>query len=318
MTPPQYLSARPMKLPNFFLGGPPKAGTTSLHQYLRQHPQVYMNPIKEPTFFGTADLRSRDDFVATVERERAALRTYLEGPQLRPAQFWVTEWDQYVAMFRNVRDQIAIGEASVSYFWQPSAATAIRAKLPGARLIFVLRNPVDRLVPWYMISLRREPRLTFHAWLKRTMDGGIDRGPAVDAGRFATHLQRFFDHFPREQVRIYLHESLSADAGAVVRDMLAFLEVDPDYPIDVSYRHNESVVPRFPVLDRLRRRIIGNRSVISWLPAPAHRALREVYNRGRKDFLIGPDDRRMLNDYYRDEILRTADLIGRDLSAWLR
>jgi hypothetical protein len=56
----------------------------------------------------------------------------------------------------------------------------------------------------------------------------------------------------------------------------------------------------------------------SWLPAPAGRALRRLYNRGRESFPLDPDDRRMAIDYYRDEILRTADLLGRDLSAWLR
>jgi hypothetical protein len=307
-----------MKLPNFFLAGPPKAGTTSLHHYLRQHPQVYMNPIKEPTFFGVADLRSRDDFLPTVERERVKLRAYLEGPQVRPAQFWVTEWDDYVQLFRNVREETAIGEASVSYFWQPSAAAAIRSKLPEARLIFVLRNPADRLVAWYMLAVRRNPHLSFRGWLLNAMNGGYDRGPAVDGGRFATHLQRFFDTFPQDQVRVYLYESLRTDTRAVVRDILEFLRVDPDYSVDVSYRYNETVVPRFPVVDRLRRRILGNASFISWLPGPARHALRGLYHRRREDFAMSADDRRMVIAYYRDEILRTADLIGRDLSTWLR
>ena len=305
-------------LPNFILAGPPKAGTTSLHQYLRQHPQVYMNPIKEPTFFAVADLQSRPDYHATVERERAPLQAYLRGPQTAPAQFWVTAWDDYVQMFRNVQNQTAVGEASVSYFWMPSAAQAIRTRLPGARLIFLLRDPADRLVAWYMMSLRHEPRLTFRTWFERARNGGDHRGPAVEGGRFATHLQRFFDLFPRQQVRVYLYESLQTDARAVVRDMLTFLDVDPDRPIDVSRRHMETVVPRFPAVDRLRRRILGNRSVASWLPAPARRTLRQLLYRGRQSFPWHPDDRRLVIDFYRDEILRTADLLGRDLSAWLR
>jgi hypothetical protein len=307
-----------LKLPNFFVAGAPKAGTTSLHHYLRQHPQVYMNPIKEPTFFAAADLRSRDDFPSTIERERAPLRTYLAGPQVVPAQFWVTEWDDYVKLFRNVRDQTAIGEASVSYLWMPSAARAIRTKLPGARLIFLLRDPADRLFSWYLMTLRRHPGLTFRAWLGKTMNGGDDQGPAVDGGRYATNLQRFFDNFPRDQVRIYLYEFFRTDTRQVLRNMFAFLGVDPDQPIDVSRRHNETLVPRFPTLDRLRRRIIPNWSLTWWLPAPARRMLGELYRRRRGSFAMDPGDRRMVIDYYRDEILRTAELIGRDLSAWLR
>jgi hypothetical protein len=307
-----------MKLPNFFIAGPPKAGTTSLHHYLRQHPQVYMNPIKEPTFFAAADLRFRDDYVATVERERSALHEYLAGPQVRPAQFWVTEWNDYVKMFRNAREQIAVGEASVAYFFFPSAAQAIRARLPGARLMFVLRDPADRLFAWYLMALRRGSRATFRAWLRDAMVGGDDHLPAVDGGRFATHLQRFFDMFPRDQLRVYLYESLRTDARATVRDMFAFLGVDPEQPIDVSHRHNETLVPLFPRVHRLRQRILGNASLISWLPGRARNEVRGLYYRRRADFAMDPDDRRFVIDYYRDEILRTADMIGRDLSAWLR
>jgi hypothetical protein len=200
----------------------------------------------------------------------------------------------------------------------PSAAQAIRSRLPDARLIFLLRDPADRLVAWYMMSLQHEPRLTFRAWFDRARNGGEHRGPAVEGGRFATHLQRFFDIFPRRQMRVYLYESLQADARAVVRDMLTFLDVDPDHPIDVSRRHQESTVPRFPALHRLRRRILGTTPVASWLPAPARQTLRQFFYRGRAAFPWRPDDRRLVIDFYRDEILRTADLIGRDLSAWLR
>jgi hypothetical protein len=306
------------KLPNFIIAGIAKSGT-SLHHYLRAHPQVYMNPIKEPTFFGTADRRFRDDFLPTIEREREALRAYLDGPQLQPAQYWVTEWDDYVQLFRNVRHQTALGEASVRYFWMPSAARAIRSKLPEVRLIFVLRDPADRLFSWYLMTSKRHPGLTFRGWLLEEMNGGADHGPAVDGGRFATHLQRFLDLFLRERVRVYLYESLLTDARGVLRDMVAFLGVDPDQWIDVSHRHNETtLVPRFPALDRLRRRIMGNASVTWWLPAPARGALRGLYHRRRGFFAMDPGDRRMVIEYYRGEILRTADLIGRDLSAWLR
>ena len=137
--------ARAPKLPNFFIAGVPKAGTTSLHRYLCQHPQVYMSPIKEPTFFAAADLLSQDDFRRRQERERAALQSYLAGPQAGPAPLYVTDWDDYLKLFRNVQDETAIGDASAGYFWLPSAAGAIRAKVPDARLIFMLRDPADRV-----------------------------------------------------------------------------------------------------------------------------------------------------------------------------
>jgi hypothetical protein len=100
--------------------------------------------------------------------------------------------------------------------------------------------------------------------------------------------------------------------------LFAFLGVDPSHPIDTSERVNETLVPRFPTLDRLRRRTIGHAPLTRWLPPAAARALQRFYRRGRESFVMDPEDRRLVIDFYRDEILRTADLIGRDLSAWLR
>jgi hypothetical protein len=311
-----------LKLPNFILAGAPTSGTTSLYHYLSQHPDVYMSPIKEPTYFAAADMLSRDDFSQGIKRHQTAIKAYLAGPMTQPARFWLTEWEDYLSLFRNVSDQKAIGEASVSYFWLPSAASAIRAKLPGVRLIFMLRDPAERLFSWYLQTLRENPRVTFRDRILEEMRVADKGRPGLlrqlDGGLYATHLNRFFGHFPRDQIRVYLYESYRRDAPAVLRDIFSFLGVAPNQPIDLSQRHNETVVPRFPAIDRLRHRIFGDLSFVAWLPATARRSLREFYNRRSGKFEMAPDDRKMAIDYYRDEILRTQDLIGRDLSAWLR
>jgi hypothetical protein len=103
----------------------------------------------------------------------------------------------------------------------------------------------------------------------------------------------------------------------MLRDIFSFLGVDPEQAIDLSRRHNETVVPRFPALHKLRRRIFGERSLIGWVPARSRRVVRHLASQRRPSVTMDPHDRRMVIDYYRDEILRTADLIGRDLSAWL-
>jgi Sulfotransferase family len=316
---------RPPKLPNFIIAGAPKSGTTSLYHYLRQHPQVYLSPIKEPTFFAAADILSQQDLLPVIDRRRAELRKYLAGDQLRPTHFLITEWSDYVQLFRNVREEIAIGEASVSYLWLPSAAAAIRSKLPEVRLIFVLRDPTERLFSLYLLDRDRDAHMTFRDWVLKAMNLHGDRRKEVhryplplDGGLYATQLGRFLDIFPRNQVRIYLYEAYRADARAVLREIMAFLGVDPHHPIDLSHRHNETSVPRFPALARLRQRILGNVPLIAWLPAPAGDALRKLSHRKKDSFVMDPDDRRLVVDYYRDEIRRAEVLIGADLSAWLR
>jgi hypothetical protein len=235
----------------------------------------------------------------------------------------VTDWDDYVTLFSNVRGEAAVGEASVSYFWLPSAAAAIRSTVPDVRLIFLLRNPAERLFSWYLINRKQHPRLEFRSWFLEAREPGGNGGPSpdrftlpLDGGWYSRHLQRFYALFPREQIRVYLHESFRSDPRSVLRDMFAFVGVDPEQAIDTSQRHNETLLPRFPTLERLRRRIAGTRPLTDWLPKPAARALRRVYRRGHGSFVMTPSDRRLVIDFYRDEIQRTADLIGRDLSAW--
>jgi hypothetical protein len=86
----------------------------------------------------------------------------------------------------------------------------------------------------------------------------------------------------------------------------------------VSQRHNETLIPRFPAIHRLRVKLFGDGPAISWLPARVRNAVRRLYKRPPGRVALDADDRRMVIEHYRDEILRTGDLIGRDLSAWLR
>jgi hypothetical protein len=313
------------KLPNFILAGAPTSGTTSLFHYLKQHPQVFMCPIKEPTFFASEDILAREDLRAKLARQRTTLNAYLEDRQDRPKQAWVTKWDDYVRLFRGVRDEIAIGEASVSYLWLPSAAPAIQRTLPGVRLVFMLRDPVERLFSAYLISLSSGQTLSFRDWVLQAMQSKPDRRQGMqshniplDGGLYAMHLSRYIERFPREQIRIYLYESYRADANAVLRDIFGFIGVNTAQPIDLSFRHNETMVPRSQRLHIWRRRLLGDRALTHWLPPAVQRTLRGLYNRTGRRLTLAPEDRQLVVDYYRDELLRTQDLIGRDLSAWLR
>lgn len=277
-----------------------------------------MSPVKEPHFFAAADLLARPEVLRSRERDRAVLRAYLNGPRTRPVGPYVLEWDEYVTLFREVRDETAIGESSVDYIVLPSAARAIQSKLPDARLMFMLRDPAERLFSWYLMNLRRYPRTPFREWLRAAMNQDGPSWQAVETGCYATHLERFYALFPRDQVRVYLYEAYRADAAAVLRDMFAFIDVDPAHSIDVSRRHHETRVPRSPMLHSLRERILGATPMTASLPAWAGRALSRLYNRRRETLVMDPDDRRAVVEHYRDQIVRTGDLIGRDLTAWLR
>jgi hypothetical protein len=107
------------RLPNFFIVGAPKAGTTSLYHYLDQHPQVYMSTIKEPNFFA-AEIREENfdpKLRRGIARETRGLRKFLSGP-MHEKRFGgiVADWEDYLHLFANANNESALGEASVCYF----------------------------------------------------------------------------------------------------------------------------------------------------------------------------------------------------------
>jgi hypothetical protein len=309
-------SQRP-KLPNLLVAGAPKCGTTSLHHYLAQHPEIFMSPIKEPSYFARADFLANDWYRERIERDRPTLRAFLDGPRTKAIARVVTEWDDYASLFRDVRSETAIGESSVSYFAVPGAAAAIRSEIPDARLIFILRDPTERLWSRYVRVIEQEPDTTFRAW----MEGRRHMEPSwlpVDNAKYATHLARFFALFPADRIRVHLYEDFARDPASTLRAIFEFLDVDARYTADVSTRHNPSLPMRFPRLHRLRRKLMGDVSLTRWLPAGLAGALHRAYRKDRAEFRPTSEDRRMVIDLYGDEIEATAKLLGKDLSAWLR
>jgi hypothetical protein len=196
-------------LPDFLILGAQKAGTTALYAYLRWHPHVTGPSFKEVSFFD---------------------RHYAKG-------------ERWYRAHLPVRRRSRVGEASPSYLVHPLAPERVAGMLPGARLIALLRNPVDRAFSHYQheVALGREP-LSFEDAIDREherMQGELERmlqDPSyfslawwnytyVARGRYAEQLERWFAAFPREQLLVLFTEELSADTAATYRRVLDFLGV---------------------------------------------------------------------------------------------
>jgi hypothetical protein len=291
-----------MKTPNFFVVGAPKSGTTSLCRYLEQHPDVFVSPIKEPCFFApeVAEFNDRT-------RARAA-----EGA-------FVLDWDRYLALFGGVTRETAIGEGSVSYLGSIDAPSAIRARIPEARIIMMLRDPIDRLFSHYVGARAAGATFVgFVAWAREQIEVEATRRPvwgAVWTGRYGLHLTRYLASFPAPQVRVHLYDDYARSPDRVYLDLLTFLDVDPEYPLDARQRHNVTLVPRWPFL-RHRLATPLKRTLDALIP-------QAVADRARRWSLVprppGPtiDERANLIEIYRDDVVALQSLINRDLSAWL-
>jgi hypothetical protein len=231
-----------VRVPDFFIVGHAKSGTTALYEMLRQHPQIYMPDAKEPWF------------LATDMRPRFAPR--LGGMPPRTLQ-------EYLSLFADAGPAQRAGEASSSYLWSRTAAVQIAQLQPAARIVAILREPAS-----FLRSLHLQLIQT-HVEVERDLRRALELEPARQAGRrvprrshrpqlllysqhvrYVEQLRRYHDAFPPEQVLVLIYDDFRLDNAGTVRRVLRFLEVDEDAPIEVG-EANPTVLLRSHQLDDL-------------------------------------------------------------------
>jgi hypothetical protein len=299
-----------MTLPNFLVIGAAKSGTTSLYRYLKQHPQVYMSPVKEPHFF-------------THEGERPNFRG--PGDEWMNTTF-VYRLGDYRKLFAGVSDEKAIGEASTWYLGNPKAPDRIRHYIPEAKLIAILRNPVDRAYSAYLHLVRIGQEWLDFARALREEEARIkanwnDIWHYKRGGFYHAQLTRYYELFGQDQIRVYLYEDLKEDPVGTMQSIFRFLEVDDAFVPDTSLKYNVSGIPRSRALQTFVEKPNPFKTVLKpFLPEGLRRRIRE--NLRQRNLSIPPpmpeDVRKKLTEAYREDILKLQDLIGRDLSGWLR
>jgi hypothetical protein len=276
-----------MALPSFLVIGASRAGTTSLWRWLGEHPEIFVSPIKETNYFA--------------------------HPGRPSERFPVTTPEAYERLFAAAGTAVAVGEVSPIYLSRSAlAAERIRRALPAVRLVASLRHPADRAFSNYLLQVqagreRRTVREAFEHYADYVREGG-----------YYERLRDFYDRFEPDRIRILLFDDLLDDAPRLLRDLFAFLGVDASFEPDTSVRHNPGGVPRRPWLHHLLSRSRVARAARRVAPAGLRRAVR----RARDLDLTRPpelpaDLRARLVAFYRHDVERTQELVGRDLSHWL-
>jgi len=284
--------------PTFLIIGAAKSGTTTLFNALGDHPDVFVSPIKETNYF-------------TVDPERPP------GP-VDPV-FPVRTLEAYRSLFAAGAALPARGEASPLYMERPAVARRVAQALPRARLIAILRNPVDRAWSAYRMSLRLrgrrlDPETAFDedaAWLH-------PGSPFVRGGYYAAALRPWRELFPRQQLRIALFDDLLDDPHRLLRDLYGYLGVDPAFRGPDPAHYNPGGEPRSRVFQGLL-----HASRIGPILRRRFPTLRGALRRLQGAALTPPPPlppriRARLAALYADDVHEVESLLGRDLSAWTR
>ena len=301
-----------MTLPNFLIIGAAKSGTSSLYMYLKQHPEIYMSPVKEPHYF------SFDD---------ESKMTKGPGDPIHKA---ITNFDSYQAQFDGVTDEKAIGEASTSYLYRAEAAGRIHAMLPDAKLIAILRNPVDRAFSAYMHVVRdkRETSKDFAEALTREESRKADNWEPIwhftSVGHYYEQLKRYYDLFPSEQIRVYLYEDLANNLNNMLVEIYEFLGVDPTFIPGSLAHYNTSGQIKSEFAQKISNYFFNQPNPIRWLSRkiiPEKARLNfasEVRRKNLKRGKLPSKETVQLQALYKEEILKLSELINRDLSSWMK
>ena len=276
-----------MSLPDFLVVGVAKAGTSSLHGYLRQHPDVFMPRMKDPGFFAFNN-------------------------QADPLRFKVKSREDYEALFADVRGERAIGEVSDTYFDSRVAPANIAAAIPDARIIISLREPASRAFSLYHMMLRNRGVNEGLSFVE-----ALERGQGLRQG-YHESLEAWFDRFDRSRIRVVLFDDLTRNTLATVQSLFGFLGVDPGFTPELKVL-NPGGVPKSKWVHRL----MSNPRLRAW----ARDALPEAWVYAAKDLrgrnldksrmTMTEEERAAAGACFRDDVLRTQDLVGVDLSRWL-
>jgi Sulfotransferase family len=320
------MSSSPRPLPNFFIVGAPKAGTTSLYHYLDQHPDVYMSPVKEPCHF-SEEIRLQNfsqEILPGVEADLRAQQEYLRGPMTEKRFGGVgMEWDDYLRLFENVKGEAAIGEASVLYLWSKTAARNIQLRVPNARILMVLRDPVGRAFSQYLDGITAGVlHGSFRDYIEACLSSQSEKislvRPSLELGLYSAEVKRYLDRFTWKNVHIVLYDDLQQQQAKVLAGIFDFIAVDSNFSPDTSHRY---LIPRVPRSLRLghflKKHQVWQRAA-KMKPSPVRSFVKKLLVRPAGATTVNPRDRQFLLDHYRDDIQKLAVLLDRDLAAWLR
>ena len=286
--------------PNFFIAGVPKAGTTSLYEYLRQHPQIFMPKYKEPNYFVSGN--------------------------------GIEKWEEYLELFKKAGAKKAIGESSAGYCYCEESPGWIKSALGNVKIIIILRNPAARAFSLYTWMVREgyEDAPTFAEALEREparLSDPLFRAQCPQyfpdylyftTGLYYEQVSRYIETFGRERIKVYLSEDLINQPLAVCQDAFRFLDVDTGF-IPRMEMHNEGRFPKSIALQYWLRTALDNRQPFFARVLRKTKIVKSLMDwnvrHGRKPKLE-KELLATLSRRYQPDIDKLQTLLGRNLSDW--
>jgi hypothetical protein len=305
-------------LPNFFIVGAAKAGTTSFAEYLGQHPQIFMSPVKEPHYF------SSDIDCARIPQRVQPEEYFSIRPLQKRHALCIRLPEQYEQLFASAGGAKAVGEASPSYLYSDVAPRRIAAEVDDPRVLIFVRNPVLRAYSHFQMDITFKAAATDDFlraveidWNAPHKGWGVSH-LYVELGLYVPQLKRYLARLPADRVKICLQDDYRQDARRTLLEILSFLGVEQRLDgIGVDAKHGQA----------WRRPMIRAMNGGSGSQSGTYRILRKAVPtalRPKLKTLLSRKPRQMrrhefeaMVPHFREDVRELSSMLRRDLSHWL-
>ena len=285
---------------DFFIVGAPKAGTTSLYHYLNEHPQVEMSSQKEPDYFSDKAIHQQGMYYGKNR---------------------VDTLDKYESLFVQ-KESVVYGEGSVSYLFYDNVAEDIKKYNSNAKIIIMLRNPIERAFSHYLMDYRlgliSDSFENILAKKSKHKNAHLFYQQYIEVSKYAKQIQRYLDFFEKENILFIDHEDFKKNVSRTVDKVYDFLNISVEFAADINTKYNTFTLPKNKGI-RFIYSFVFLRKILTFLfPIYLVKNIRVLLFKADKKPELLKETRSQLRIIFNDDIKKLEEVLGKDYSKWIK
>ena len=285
---------------DFFIVGAPKAGTTSLYHYLSEHPQVEMSSQKEPDYFSDKAIHEQGMYYAKNR---------------------VDTLDKYESLFVQ-KESVVYGEASVSYLFYENVAEDIKKYNPNAKIIIMLRDPIERAFSHYLMDYRlgliSDSFENVLAKKSKHKNAHLFYQQYIEVSKYAKQIQRYLDFFEKENILFIDYEDFKKNVSKTVGKVYDFLSISTEFTADINTKYNTFTMPKNKGI-RFIYSFVFLRKILTFLfPIYLVKNIRVLLFKTDKKPELLMETRSQLRIIFNDDIKKLEVVLAKNYSKWIK
>ena len=285
---------------DFFIVGAPKAVTTSLYHYLSEHPQVEMSSQKEPDYFSDKAINEQGMYY-TKNR--------------------VNSLAKYESLFVQ-KESVVYGEASVSYLFYENVPEDIKKYNPNAKIIIMLRNPIERAFSHYLMDYRlgliSDSFENVLAKKSKHKNAHLFYQQYIEVSKYSRQIQRYLDFFEKDNILFIDYEDFKKNVSKTVFHVYSFLNISIGFTADINTKHNTFIMPKNKVIRLIYSFVFLRKLLTFLLPTYLVKNIKLLLFKSDKKPELLKETRIQLRKIFNEDIKNLEEVLSKDYSKWIK